>query len=79
MSFEYTYSNFIVIPTGIKKEKLEMGKWGGNVSPFFWPLLIFPPVSFLTVIILSIKSVEVLLFLVLLIQINIHNRMEINL
>ena len=39
----------------------------------------FLPVSILTVIILSIRSEEVLLFLVLVIHINTHNRMEINL
>ena len=40
------------------------------------PSLLF---SILTVIIVSIRSEEVLLFLVLLIYINTHNRMEINL
>ena len=35
--------------------------------------------SILTVIILSIRSEEVLLFFMLLIHINTHNRMEINL
>ena len=56
-----------------------MGKWGGNSSALFYPLPPFPPVSILSVIILSIRSEEVLLFLVLLIHINTHNRMEINL
>ena len=40
------------------------------------PLL---PVSILTVIILSTRSEDVLLFLVLFIHINTHNSMEINL
>ena len=48
-------------------------------SPLFYPLPPFPPVSILAVFILSIGSEEVLLFLVLLIYINTHNRMEINL
>ena len=39
----------------------------------------FPHVSILTIIILSIRSEEVLLYLVFLIHINTHNRMEINL
>ena len=39
----------------------------------------FLPASILSVIILSIRSEEVLLFLVLLIHINTHHRMEINL
>ena len=71
-------SYIIVIPTGYKK-KLDVGKCGGNSSPLFNPLPLFPPVSILTVIILSIRFEEVLLFLVLLIHINTHNRMEINL
>ena len=79
MIFEYKSSHIIVIPTGNKKEKPEVGKSGGNSSPLFYPLPPFPPVSILTVIILSIRSEEVLLFLVLLIHINIHNKMEINL
>ena len=79
MIFEYKSSYIIVIPTGNKKEKPEVCKWGGNSSPLFYHLPPFPPVSILTVIILSIRSEEVLLFLVLLIQINTHNRMEINL
>ena len=56
-----------------------MGKWGGNSSPLFYRLPPFLPVSILTVIILCIRSEVVLLFLVLLIHINTHNRMEINL
>ena len=79
MSFEYKSSYIFVILTGNKKEKLEMGKWRRNSSPFFYPLPPFPPVSILAVIILSIRSEEVLSFLVLLIHINTHNRMEINL
>ena len=75
MSFEYKSSYIIVIPTSNKKRKPEVGKWWGNPSP---PPT-FPHVSILTVIILSIRSEEVLLFLVLLIHINTHNRMEINL
>ena len=39
----------------------------------------FSTVSILSVIILSIRSEEVMSFLVLLIHINTHNRMEINL
>ena len=49
-----------------------------TVSPLFNPLPLFLPVSLLNVIILSIRSEEVLLFLVLLIHINTHKRMEIN-
>ena len=79
MSFEYKSSYIIVISTGNKKEKLEVGKWGGNSSPLFYPTPAFPPVSILTAIILSIRSAEVLLFLVLLIHIDTHNRMEIDL
>ena len=79
MSFENKSSYTIGIPTGNKKEKAEVGKWGGKTSPLFYPLPPLPPVSNLTVIILSIRSEEVLLFLVLLIHINTHNRMEINL
>ena len=56
-----------------------MGKWGGNSSPLFYPLPLFPTVSILSVIISSIKSEEVLLFVVLFIHINTHNRMEIKL
>ena len=75
-----TSNVFIVIPTGNdKKKNRKWAKWGGNSSPLFYPLPPFPPVSILTVIILSIRSEEVLLFLVLLIHINTHNRMEINL
>ena len=62
-----------------KKEKPEVGKWGGNSSPLFYSLPPFPPVSILSVIILSIRSEKVMLFLVLLIHINTHNKMEINL
>ena len=79
MSFEYKSSYIIAIPTGNKKEKPEVGKWGGYSSPLFSPLPPFSLVSILTVIILSIRSEEVLLFLVLLIHINTHKRMEINL
>ena len=79
MSFEYKSSYIIVIPTSNKKEKTEVGKWGGNSSLLFYSLSPFPSVSILTVIILSIRSEEVLLFLVLLIHIKTHNRMEINL
>ena len=73
-----------MIPTGNKKrkkkkEKLGVGKWGGNSSPLFYRLPPFLPVSILTVIILSIRSEEVLLFLVLWIHINTHNRMGIDL
>ena len=79
VSLEYTSSYCIVIPTGNKKEKPEVGKWGGDSSPLFYHLPPFPTVSILTVIILSIRSEEDLLFWVLLIHINTHNRMEINL
>ena len=72
-------SYFIVIPANNKKKNQKWTKWGGNSSPFFYPLPPFPPVSILTVIILSIRYEEVPLFLVLLIHINTHNRMEINL
>ena len=71
-----------MIPTGNKKEKKEkseVGKRGGNSSRLYYPLQPFLFVSILTVIILSIRSEEVLLFLVLLIHINTHNRMEIDL
>ena len=79
MSFEYKSNYIIVIPTGNKKKNRKWAKWGGNSSPLFYSLPPFPPVSILTVIILSIRSEEVLLYLVLLIHINTHNRMEINL
>ena len=79
MSFEYTSSYFIVIPTDNKKKNQKGAKWGGNSSPLFYPLPLFPSMSILTVIISSIGSEEVLLFLVLLIHINTHNRMKINL
>ena len=78
MNFEYKSNYIIVIPAGNKKEKPEVGKWGGNSSPLFYT----PHPSLLCLfwlIILSIRSEEVLSFLVLLIQINPHNRMEINL
>ena len=52
-------------------------KWGGNSSPLFNPLLPFLPVSILAELIISKE--EVLLNLVLLIHINTHSRMEINL
>ena len=79
MSFEYKSSYIIVILTGNKKEKPEVGKWGGNSSPLLYKLPPFPPMSILTIIILSIRSEEVLLFLVLLIHINTPDRMGINL
>ena len=72
-------SYFIVIPTDKKKKSRKWAKWGGNSSPLFNHLPPFPPVSILAVFIISIGSKEVLLFLVLLIDINTHNRMEINL
>ena len=78
MSFEYTSSYIIVIPTGNKKENRKWVNGGGLFTPLL-PSPTLPPVSIVTVIILSIRSEEVLLFLVLLIHINIHNRMEINL
>ena len=79
MSLEYTSSYFIVIPTGNEKKIRKWVKWGVNSSPLFNPFPPFLPVSVLAVIILSFGSEEVLLFLVLLIHINTHNRMEINL
>ena len=58
---------------------MEVGKWGGISSPLFYQIPPIPPVSILTVIILSIGPEEVLLFLVLLIHIDTHNWMEIDL
>ena len=78
----YRLKKITVIPTSnkkLKKEKPDVGKWGRNSSPLFNSFPPFPRVSILTVIILSIRSEEVLLFLMLLIHINIHNRMEIKL
>ena len=63
----------------MKEKKTEVGKLGENSSPLFYPLPPLLPMSILTVIIFSIRSEEVRLFLVLLIHINTHNRMEINL
>ena len=63
----------------MKTKNRKLAKWGGNYSPLFHPLPPFLPVSILNVIILSIRSEEVLLFLVLLIHINTNNRMETNL
>ena len=68
-----------MIPTSEKNKNRKWAKWGGNSSPLFYLLPPFFPVSILDVINLSIRSEEVLLFLVLLIHINTHNRMEINL
>ena len=79
MSFEYTSSYFIGIPTGNKKKNRKWTNGEETLHPLFYPLPPFPPVSILSVIILSIRSEEVLLFLVLLIHINTHKRMEINL
>ena len=79
MSFEYTLSYLIVIPTGNKKKNR---KWANGEETLLPSSITFPPVpsvSILTVIILSTGSEEVLLFLVLLIHINTPNRMEINL
>ena len=42
MSFEYTSSYFIVIPTGNKKKNRKCAKWGGNSSPLFYPLPTLP-------------------------------------
>ena len=75
MSFEYTSSYFIVILTGNKKKNR---KWTNGEETLYHsstPIQPFSPVSILTVIILSIRSKEVLLFLVLLIHINTYNRM----
>ena len=64
MSLEYRSSYFIVIPTGNNKKKnRKWAKCDGNSSPFFYPFSPFPPVSILTVIIVSIRSEEVLLLL----------------
>ena len=80
MNFEHKSSYIIVILTGKKKKNRKWVNGGGNSSPpLFFPLPLFSPVSILTVIILSLRSEEVLLFLVLLIHINTHKRMEINL
>ena len=79
MSFEYTSSYFIVIPAGNKKKNRKWAKWGGNSSPLFYQLSPFPPLSIMAVFILSTGSEEVVLFLVLLIHINTHNKMAINL
>ena len=69
-----------MIPTGDKKKKTGSG-WNGveTLHHPFYPLQPFLPVSILNLIILFIRSEEILLFLVLLIRINTHNRMEINL
>ena len=62
----------------MKYQKTGIGRnGGGKSSPLFYLTPPFLPVLFR--IILSIRSEEVLLFLVLLIHINNHNRMEINL
>ena len=79
MSFEYRSSYFIVIQTSNKKKNRKWANEEETLHPLFYSLPPFPPVSILTVIISSIGSEEVLLFLVLLIHINTHNRMEINL
>ena len=63
----------------IKNKNRKWGKWGGNSSPLFYPHPPFLTLSILNVIILSNRCEEVLLFLALLIHINTHNRMEINL
>ena len=76
---EYTSSYFIVIPTG-NKRKTGSGRNGEEtLPPLSYILPPFLPVSILAKLIISIGSEEVLLFLVLLIHINTHNRMEINL
>ena len=79
MSFEYTSNYFIVVSTGNKKKNRKWTNGEETLHPSSTPSQPFPPVSILTVIILSIGSEEGLLFLVLLIHINTHNRMEINL
>ena len=79
MSLEHISSCFIVISTGNNKKKNL--KWTNGVEilhPSSTPFLHFPPVSILTAIILYIRYEEVLLFLELLIQINTHKRIEIN-
>ena len=73
MIFEYKSSYIIVIPTGNKKKNRKWVKWGGNSSPLFYSPPPFSPVSIQTLFILSIRSEEALLFLVLLIHINTHN------
>ena len=79
MSLEYTSSYFIVIPTGNKKKNRKQINGEETLHPSSTPFQPFPPMFILTVIILSMRSEEVLLFLVLLIHINTHNRMEMNL
>ena len=69
-------SYFIVIPTGHKKKNQKWANGEETLHPSSTP---FQPVSILIVIILSIGSEEVLSILVLLIHINAHNKMEINL
>ena len=63
----------------IKKENQKWANEEETLQPSSTPFPSFPPVSILTVIIAFIRSEEVLLFLVLLIHINTHNGMEINL
>ena len=58
------------------KEKPEVGEMRRKLFTHLTP---FPPVSILAVLIISIGSEEVLLNLELLIHINTHNRMAINL
>ena len=79
MSLEYTSTYFIVIPTGNKKKSRKRANGVETLHSSSTHFLPFTPMSSLTVIILSIRSEEILLFLALLIHVNTHNRMEINL
>ena len=78
MSLEYTSSYFIVIPTGNKKKNR---KWVNGEETLHPSCTASHPslLCLFWLIILSIRSEEVLLFLVLLIHINNHNMLEINL
>ena len=76
MSFEYKSIYIIMIPTGNNKNR----KWVNgeeNLPPSSTPSHPFLLCLF-WLIILSIRSEEVLLFLVLLIHINTHKRIEMN-
>ena len=67
-----------MILTG-NKRKTGSGQNREDSSPLFKHLPPFPPVSILAILTISTGSEEILLNLVLLIHINTHNRMEINL
>ena len=61
MSFEYK-SSYIIYQPVIKKEEPEVGEMGRKLFTPLLPPPTFLPVSILTVIILSIRSEEVLFF-----------------